>query len=145
MEKPIQGLNRGVLHLDFNGSNTLYIVLEKEGVRLALDTDGSIREAPINPDGSTTEWKTIRRGNNSSSFAETEEVAFGKILASETLRVFTGSEAAAELGRIGGQSTSTAKKAAAAENGKKGGRPKKNLAVDFEVDVFKSTKPLLKK
>jgi hypothetical protein len=36
------------------------------------------------------------------------------------------SAAASTLGRRGGQSTSEAKRAAVRENGKKGGRPKKN-------------------
>lgn len=35
--------------------------------------------------------------------------------------------AAAALGRIGGQSTSAAKATAARENGKRGGRPRKNV------------------
>lgn len=37
----------------------------------------------------------------------------------------TDSNAAAALGRIGGQSTSAAKQQAARENGKRGGRPRK--------------------
>ncbi|MBE9186320.1 DUF2442 domain-containing protein [Microcoleus sp. LEGE 07076] len=36
----------------------------------------------------------------------------------------------AELGRKGGKATSTSKSAAARQNGKKGGRPKKNISVN---------------
>ncbi|WP_293149225.1 MULTISPECIES: DUF2442 domain-containing protein, partial [unclassified Microcoleus] len=36
----------------------------------------------------------------------------------------------AELGRKGGKTTSTSKSAAARQNGKKGGRPKKNISVN---------------
>lgn len=39
-------------------------------------------------------------------------------------------QAAVELGRLGGRSTSEAKKQAARENGKKGGRPKKDKEKD---------------
>ena len=36
----------------------------------------------------------------------------------------------AELGRKGGEATSSAKSAAARKNGKKGGRPKKNISLN---------------
>jgi general stress protein YciG len=42
------------------------------------------------------------------------------------------SVSAAEIGRRGGLSRSEAKKAASRENGKKGGRPKKNASKDKE-------------
>jgi hypothetical protein len=45
------------------------------------------------------------------------------------------SQAAAAMGRKGGASTSTAKKAAAQANGAKGGRPKKcNPGAKFKID-----------
>lgn len=41
--------------------------------------------------------------------------------------------AAQQLGRIGGKAKSAAKSAAAKENGKRGGRPKKKKAIDVRA------------
>lgn len=59
--------------------------------------------------------------------------AEGNIVYSATVRGWedtpqTRSRAAAALGRIGGRATSDAKAAAARENGKRGGRPRKTTA-----------------
>ena len=48
-------------------------------------------------------------------------------------RSVLGVSAAAELGRVGGAKTSSAKRRAARANGKKGGRPKRALNVPFHL------------
>ena len=51
-------------------------------------------------------------------------------------RELLGASAAAELGRRGGAKTSRAKKRAAQENGRKGGRPRKTLNVPFKLGAL---------
>ncbi|MCC3472794.1 MAG: DUF2442 domain-containing protein [Microcoleus sp. PH2017_15_JOR_U_A] len=67
------------------------------------------------PSGSSVHWETL-------------DVDFGipELIAG----IFGTKSWMAELGRKGGKTTSTSKSAAARQNGKKGGRPKKNISVN---------------
>jgi len=55
------------------------------------------------------------------------------VLVENTKRALTASAAASIMGRKGGASTSTAKRAAVRENGKRGGRPRRWLIRAIEV------------
>jgi hypothetical protein len=61
-----------------------------------------------------------------------EAVRTREFLLAQT-RQLLGVSAAAELGRKGGAKTSRAKKRAARENGRKGGRPRKVLNAPFRL------------
>ncbi len=67
------------------------------------------------PSGSSVHWESL-------------DVDFGipELIAG----IFGTKSWMAELGRKGGKTTSTSKSAAARQNGKKGGRPKKNISVN---------------
>lgn len=67
------------------------------------------------PSGSSVHWESL-------------DVDFGipELIAG----IFGTKSWMAELGRKGGKATSTSKSAAARQNGKKGGRPKKNISVN---------------
>lgn len=79
---------------------------------LEAATPEQLADVWIPPSGSSVHWESL-------------DADFGipELLAG----IFGTKSWMAELGRKGGQSTSNAKSTAARENGKKGGRPKKNL------------------
>ncbi len=109
--------------VEYDRSNDLIVIRLKNGSifsfppRLAQGLSGAtpdkLADVWIPPSGSSVHWESL-------------DVDFGipELLAG----IFGTKSWMAELGRKGGQVTSTAKSVAARENGKKGGRPKKNAA-----------------
>lgn len=105
----------------YDESKDLIVIQLKNGAifsfppKLAQGLEAATREQLADvwlpPSGSSVHWESL-------------DVDFG---VPELLAGIFGTESwMAELGRKGGQVTSSAKSAAARKNGKKGGRPKKN-------------------
>lgn len=98
-----------VIHLK---SGAIFSFPPKLAQGLEAATPKQLADVWIPPSGSSIHWESL-------------EADFGipELLAG----IFGTKSWMAELGRKGGKVTSSAKSAAARKNGKKGGRPKKNL------------------
>ena len=109
----------------YNQSEDLIAIKLKNGAifafppRLAQGLEGAspeqLADVWLPPSGSSVHWESL-------------DVDFGipELIAG----IFGTKSWMAELGRKGGKATSTSKSAAARQNGRKGGRPKKNIAVN---------------
>jgi Protein of unknown function (DUF2442) len=111
--------------LHYNQSEDLIVIKLKNGAifsfppQLAQGLENAspeqLADVWLPPSGSSVHWESL-------------DVDFGipELIAG----IFGTKSWMAELGRKGGKATSTSKSAAARQNGKKGGRPKKNIALN---------------
>ncbi len=111
--------------VQYNQSEDLIVIKLKNGAifcfppRLAQGLESAspqqLADVWLPPSGSSVHWESL-------------DVDFGipELIAG----IFGTKSWMAELGRKGGEATSSAKSAAARKNGKKGGRPKKNIALN---------------
>ncbi len=109
----------------YDESENLIIIKLKSGAifsfppRLAQGLEGAspeqLADVWLPPSGSSIHWESL-------------DVDFG--ISELVAGIFGTKSWMAELGRKGGQITSSAKTTAARENGKKGGRPKKNTSIN---------------
>jgi len=109
----------------YNQSEDLIVIKLKNGAifcfppRLAQGLESAspeqLTDVWLPPSGSSVHWESL-------------DVDFGipELIAG----IFGTKSWMAELGRKGGEATSSAKSAAARKNGKKGGRPKKNISLN---------------
>ena len=109
----------------YDRSEDLIVIKLKNGAtfsfppKLAQGLEGAspeqLADVWLPPSGSSVHWESL-----DVDFGITELVA----------GIFGTKSWMAQLGRKGGEVTSSAKSAAARQNGKKGGRPKKNLSLN---------------
>ncbi len=111
--------------VQYNQSEDLIVIKLKNGAifcfppRLAQGLESAspeqLADVWLPPSGSSVHWESL-------------DVDFGvpELIAG----IFGTKSWMAELGRKGGEATSSAKSAAARKNGKKGGRPKKNISLN---------------
>ena len=109
----------------YNQSEDLITIKLKNGAifclppKLAQGLEGAspeqLADVWLPPSGSSVHWESL-------------DVDFG--IPELVTGIFGTKSWMAELGRKGGQAISSSKSAAARKNGKKGGRPKKNIAVN---------------
>ena len=111
--------------VQYNQSEDLIVIKLKNGAifcfppKLAQGLESAspeqLADVWLPPSGSSVHWESL-------------DVDFGipELIAG----IFGTKSWMAELGRKGGEATSSAKSAAARKNGKKGGRPKKNIALN---------------
>ncbi|MBD1886493.1 DUF2442 domain-containing protein [Microcoleus sp. FACHB-45] len=111
--------------VQYNQSEDLIVIKLKNGAifcfppKLAQGLEGAspeqLADVWLPPSGSSVHWESL-------------DVDFG--IPELVAGIFGTKSWMAELGRKGGQAISTSKSAAARKNGKKGGRPKKNISVN---------------
>jgi len=109
----------------YNQSEDLIVIKLKNGAifcfppRLAQGLESAspeqLADVWLPPSGSSVHWESL-------------DVDFG--IPELVAGIFGTKSWMAELGRKGGEATSSAKSAAARKNGKKGGRPKKNISLN---------------
>ena len=111
--------------VQYNQSEDLIVIKLKNGAifcfppRLAQGLESAspeqLADVWLPPSGSSVHWESL-------------DVDFG--IPELVAGIFGTKYWMAELGRKGGEATSSAKSAAARKNGKKGGRPKKNISLN---------------
>ncbi|MEG4031223.1 MULTISPECIES: DUF2442 domain-containing protein [unclassified Microcoleus] len=111
--------------VQYNQSEDLIVIKLKNGAifcfppKLAQGLEGAspeqLADVWLPPSGSSVHWESL-------------DVDFG--IPELVAGIFGTKSWMAELGRKGGQAISSSKSAAARKNGKKGGRPKKNISVN---------------
>jgi hypothetical protein len=111
----------------YDESNNLIIIKLKNGAifsfppRLAQGLEGAspeqLADVWLPPSGSSIHWESLD-----------VDLGIPEVVAG----IFGTKSWMAELGRKGGEVTSSAKTTAAKKNGKKGGRPKKNATINLE-------------
>ena len=111
--------------VQYNQSEDLIVIKLKNGAifcfppRLAQGLESAspeqLADVWLPPSGSSVHWESL-------------DVDFG--IPELVAGIFGTKYWMAELGRKGGEATSSAKSAAARKNGKKGGRPKKNISIN---------------
>ena len=111
--------------VQYNQSEDLIVIKLKNGAifcfppRLAQGLESAspeqLADVWLPPSGNSVHWESL-------------DVDFG--IPELVAGIFGTKYWMAELGRKGGEATSSAKSAAARKNGKKGGRPKKNISIN---------------
>ena len=111
--------------VQYNQSEDLIVIKLKNGAifcfppRLAQGLESAspeqLADVWLPPSGNSVHWESL-------------DVDFG--IPELVAGIFGTKSWMAELGRKGGEATSSAKSAAARKNGKKGGRPKKNISIN---------------
>ncbi|WP_293131179.1 DUF2442 domain-containing protein [Microcoleus sp. bin38.metabat.b11b12b14.051] len=111
--------------VQYNQSEDLIVIKLKNGAifcfppRLAQGLESAspeqLADVWLPPSGNSVHWESL-------------DVDFG--IPELVAGIFGTKYWMAELGRKGGEATSSAKSAAARKNGKKGGRPKKNISLN---------------